>query len=172
MRFKGRKLIKLTKKKIIKDSNYILAICIHSIFMIAGILVTFATLIYTRKIDTNSIIGTIFCFIIFGIPFGYIMGLKRVSVYVDKLRKIKNGQYKIKTDLLVKKELLLSGADSSNDSFLLEFKEWSSVTNKVFEATHQKYSSVEENKEYYLIFIDGYIEPDGIYSVSKYDLFL
>lgn len=172
MRYKGGEVIRLTKKKIIKDNNYISAICIHSIFMIAGILVTFATFMHTRKIDTNSIIGTIFCFIIFGIPFGYIMGLKRVRVYVDKLRKIKNGRYKIKTDLLVKKELLLSGADSSNDSFLLEFKKWSSVTNKVFEATHQKYSSVEENKKYYLIFIEGYTEPDGIYSVSEYELFL
>ncbi len=145
---------------------------IHSFFMTAGILVTFATLIYTRKFDKNSIIGTIFCFIIFGIPFGYFMGLKRVRVYAEKLRKIKNGHYEIKTDLLVKKELLLNGADSSNNSFLLEFKEWSSVTKKVFKATHQKYSSVEENKEYYLVFIDGYIDHDGIYSVSEYELFL
>lgn len=162
-------MISITRKRIIKDNNYILALCVHLIFMILGIIITFATPIYTKRIDMNAIIGTIFLFAVFGIPFGYFMGYKRVRVYLDKIRKLQRGSFQIKTDLLVKKELLMN---SSDESFLLEFRDWSTETNKVFKATQRKFHSVEENKEYYLLFIDGYVIPDGIYAVEKYELLL
>jgi hypothetical protein len=133
---------------------------------------TVATLVYTRRLDLNSIIGTVSCFIVFGIPFGYIMGLKMVRTYADKIKKIQNGDFQIKKDLLVKKEMLLNGADTSNNSYQLEFRDWSRETDKVFKVNYRKYLSVEENKEYYLVFIDGYVDPCGIYPVDEFELSL
>lgn len=86
---------KITKKKIIKDNNYVLSAFMHVIFAAVGLMLTFAPLIYTGKLDKNSIIGMLFCFLIFGIPFGYFMGIRKVKIEIDKIHKIKRNQFKI-----------------------------------------------------------------------------
>lgn len=71
----------------------------------------------------------------------------------------------------MKKEVRPSHTDTDHDTvYLLEFQNWSNKTDKVVEITESRYSFVEESKEYYLVFVDGYSMPDGIYPTDEYVL--
>lgn len=161
---------KLTKEKILKDFYVRRKMAVYCIFFILGIFVTFSPLLYFRKIHFNSVFGTVFCFLIFGIGIGYFCGLRHIIKTVGIRKKIIQDKYRIIEDVVIDKELTNGSGveDDSDDYCMLTFRDYSNRTDKCIRITAETYRRTKIGDKYYLIYVDGIEEPIEIYPAKEY----
>ena len=80
------------------------AIALFGVFAVAGIGLTIGTLVsLLRDMSTNNIITFVVVTCLFGIPFGYFLGIKKVMFRLRRNAMIKNGQVFFYVDEIIDK---------------------------------------------------------------------
>ena len=108
----------ITKEKIVKGSKSKFQIVVFSICTAVGFLMIILPFLLTRKLDLNSISLSAIFFVAFGIPFGYVIGLKNLLKTIKAQKSINADSYKIVIDKIIDMSTVASGRTSDmDDSF-------------------------------------------------------
>lgn len=108
------------------------AIALFGVFAVAGIGLTIGTLVsLLRDMSTNNIITFVVVTCLFGIPFGYFLGIKKVMFRLRRNAMIKNGQVFFYVDEIIDKTRLGNTTDShDHKEYQLTTRAYSKKTNK------------------------------------------
>lgn len=91
----------ITKEEILKDTKANRQVVIYSIYTAVGVLITFFSLILSRNFDLDTLIWSIIFFVSFGIPFGYVIGLRHLLKAINEYKSVKANDFKIIIDKII-----------------------------------------------------------------------
>lgn len=148
-------------EKIIKDGNYYKQLICFGIFFVVAILV-FIIEVFRAPNESKLIAAIVYGGIVL-IPFGFFIGMRNLCRIWRALNKIKSKKFFIVERQIIDKEVRAK-KDSSNDTQLI-FSETDGVW------VGRKISKeIKTGDRCYVIYLEGYTEPSGIYSKRKYVL--
>jgi len=152
----------ITTEKLLEEGKYYKQLPAYGIFCATGVFFFLISLIYIK--DAKSLLmGAIFVWLPFLIPFGYFLGIKKIVETKKKIRKVENGEFyileKLCTDISI-----VSNKDSSNDT-LLHFGE-----NEGAWVSRSKLKELKEGDVCYVVYLEGNEKPSMIFSQRKYEL--
>ena len=152
-----------------KRANLFLLSC----FAVSGILVTLIALVkMIAEMSTNSIISFLVATCVFGIPFGYFIGLKQIVFILKRNSLIKNGNVIIFIDKIVDKQELGNTSDHSDPKeFQIEAEKYSLKTGKMVSIREKRnFNQMKVGDECILCFTTMSNLPFMVYSGSVYEL--
>lgn len=161
----------LTKEQIIKDQNFGSELPSAVIFTVLGIVIPLLPL--TAEKPFNAIIGVFFCAFVFGIPFGYLFGIKNLVKILEIKNALKKNTFKITVDTVVDVKRLncdLEDKKKSRKEFQIAFKKFSKETNKYYVTTRRVWQRARKGDEYYLIYIGNLKNTIAVYPLKDYQL--
>ena len=88
----------LTKEVIKKEQSFTTKLIYGVGFSIIGISLSIMPMFYLQSFDANTIIAVVFCTLCFGIPFGFIWGIRKTVVALKQLSAINNDAFSICID--------------------------------------------------------------------------
>lgn len=140
----------ITQNKIIDDYQVKKQKTIYFIFTLIGIVVPIIPFIYLKTFDFNSIMSFAFLALVFGLPFGYFIGLKNI-IYVHRSNlAIKNNDIFIIESKISDKRMSPYHIRSDDDS------KYGQITiqnfNKVLYISSKEYKIHSEGEKCILVF--------------------
>ena len=124
--------MKLTKEIIRKEQAFTTRLIYGMLFSIMGVSLSAMPIFYLQTTDVNFAIAIAFCTICFGIPFGFIWGIRKIFIVLKQLSAINNDKFKIHVDKVTNMRMLSSGIKTgTRDSYCqLEFENYTNQTGK------------------------------------------
>ena len=114
-----------------------------SIFAVCGIIIPFIPFITLKEININSIISFLVLCCVFGIPFGYFIGIRNVLYSVRVNHSIKSGDFYILEDEII--DFYATQDESSPDSHCkIELKIYSEKTNKIIPVKYKVFRKLKK----------------------------
>lgn len=148
-------------KKIIKDGNYYKQLVCFSIFFVVAVFV-FTIEVFGAPNESKLIAAIVYGIVVL-IPFGFFVGMRNLCRVWSALNKIKSKKFIIMERQVIDKEVR-ARKDTSNDTQLI-FSETDGVW------VGRKISKeIKTGDVCYVIYLEGYTEPSGIYSKRRYVL--
>lgn len=149
------------------------AIALFGLFAVAGIGFTVGTLVSLLKdISMNNIITFVVVTCLFGIPFGYFLGIKKVVFRLKRNIMIKKGQVFFFVDEVIDKTRLGNTTDShDHKEYQLTTKVYSEKTRKnVLLPSLREFNSTKIGETCILCFTAMSRSPFRVYPCSIYEL--
>jgi len=149
------------------------AIALFGVFALVGIALTLGTLVSLLKdMNTNNLITFIVVTCLFGIPFGYFLGIKKIAFRVKRNAMIKNGQVHFYVDEIVDKTRLGNTEDfHDHKEYQLTTKAYSEKTGKnVLLPSLKEFRSVKVGDTCILCFTAMSKRPFRVFPGSVYEL--
>lgn len=158
---------KITSAFLLKEYRSTTKVFLFSIFVIAGLFCFICPVFYCKEIS-NLLTNMAFMLII-AIPFCGI-GLKNILNIINQNKRIKNSNYSIIEDIVVKKRMLQHGTSkNTSDSYCqLDFEKHSKETGKSVVVKRSVYNETQKGDLFYLVYVDNNLL--GFYPASKYEL--
>ncbi len=161
--------MKITKNRLLNDVHLTGRIIFLSIFAFCGIMIPFIPFITLKEININSIISFLVLFCIFGIPFGYFIGIRNVVYSVRVNHSIKNGNFYILEDEII--DFYATQDESSPDSHCkIELKIYSEKTNKIIPVKYKAFRKLKKGDKCFLVFVQFSKKPVIVYPGNEYFL--
>ena len=162
----------LSKKDIIIRQNFGSSIFHSSLFLFVGICITLLPVIYFRKINMDMIVGVCFCFVCFGLPFGFFGGLRNLLRSLKRYKSLKTGKFFIYVDKVLDSRMLSQSiGNNTPDAYCqLEFEKYTEATNKCYTVMREIFNSTSYGDEFYLISLGDITESFSIFSRKTYEL--
>lgn len=103
------------------------------------------------------------------VPFCAI-GTKNISRVNSRMKAIKNNEYVILEDVVIKKQMLHKGesGDASDSYCQLDFQNYSKKTGKAVVVKRAVYNETKKGDIFYLVYVDN--ELFGFYPNNKFEL--
>lgn len=118
----------ITKEYIISELKTKRAISALYVFSLVGFIIPFIPFMVIKSLNTNSMISFIFLLIVFGLPFGYFIGLKNILSTIRIRSDLKKNNFYILNDIVVDMKISKNGrASDMDDSFCKLYLEKYSV---------------------------------------------
>lgn len=152
----------ITIERLLKDGKYYKQIPVYIIFFLTGTLVFLFCILDVRS-TAELIRAFIFTGLIALIPFGYILGLRRLCITFKDIKKIKNKQFYIVERTCIEKEVINS-KDISQDTQII-FSETDGVW-----VSHTKSKEFKIGDKCYVFYLEGDKDASAIYSARKFEL--
>jgi len=150
-----------------------LAFIILLIFSIVGIGITISTMLQmVFDFSTNNLITFLVLTTIFGIPFGYFIGLRKVIYLIRKKQLIKKGNIYVYNDKIIDKQRLGNTTDTQdNKEYQLTLRDYSSKTRKnVCLKTLKEFNAASVGSNCILVFTKLNKRPFGVFPGDLYEL--
>jgi hypothetical protein len=162
----------ITKEKIVKGSKSKFQIVVFSICTAVGFLMIILPFLLTRKLDLNSISLSAIFFVAFGIPFGYVIGLRNLLKTIKAQKSINADSYKIVIDKIIDMSTVASGRTSDmDDSFCqLTLQYYSNKTNENVCVSFNEFRKLHIGDRCILVFMNNGNKPTNIYPGNEYFL--
>lgn len=159
--------IKITSGFLLREYRSTVKIILFAIFVIAGLFCVLSSLLYFKTLETKLASAAMSLFI--AIPFCWI-GLKNIINVVNKNIALKNNNYIITEDVVVKKRMLHHGTSkNTSDSYCqLDFEKHSKNTGKAVVVKRSVYEETKKGDSFYLVYVNEKLI--GFYPSSKYEL--
>ncbi len=142
------------------------------IFTIVGFLIPFAPFTVNNEINKYSIGYFIMLAIVFGVPFGYVIGLRNIINSYRAKKCIENLDITIMVDKIT--ELYVSNNEDTNgnsDSYSkLELKNYSKKYDKYVSVTFKTFRKLKKGDQCILVFVPFVKKPFFVYPGNKYSL--
>lgn len=133
-----------------------------SIFAVCGIIIPFIPFITLKEININSIISFLVLCCVFGIPFGYFIGIRNVLYSVRVNHSIKSGDFYILEDEII--DFYATQDESSPDSHCkIELKIYSEKTNKIIPVKYKVFRKLKKGDKCFLVFVEFSKKPVIVY---------
>lgn len=157
----------ITSEFLLKEYHSTKKIFLFSIFVIAGLFCFICPVFYSKGI--SNILTNMAFMLIIAIPFCGI-GLKNILNIVKQKKRIKNNNYFIMEDVVVKKSMLQHGISSNkSDSYCqLDFEKHSKESGKAVVVKRSVYNEIKKGDLFYLVYVNKKLL--GFYPASKYEL--
>ena len=152
-----------------KKSSFI----ILSIFSVIGIgIIISAMLQMIFDFSTNNLITFLVLTTIFGIPFGYFIGLRKIIYLIRKKQLIKKGNIYIYNDKIIDKQRLGNTTDiQDKKEYQLTLKDYSGKTRKnVCLKTLKEFNATNVGSDCILVFTKLNKRPFGVFPGELYEL--
>lgn len=161
--------MKITENRLLNDVHLTGRIIVLSIFAFCGIAIPFIPFITLKEVNTNSIISFFVLLCIFGIPFGYFIGIRKVVYSVRVNHAIKNGDFYILADEII--DFYATQDESSPDSHCkIELKIYSEKTNKIIPVKYKVFRKLKKGDQCFLVFVQFSEKPVLVYPGNAYFL--
>lgn len=163
----------LTRKSILEKEKYGILYFFLSIFAIVGTVVSINAIITMIKdINVNTIITAIFITGVFGIPFGYLIGIKKVLYTVRKKNKIKRGDYTIIVDEIEDLYTTMHGrtSDGADNYCHIRLKRYSAINDKSISIPFKEFKKLQMGDQCILLFTNLNKRPFRVYPGNQYVL--
>lgn len=163
-------MINITHEFLIEKLKSSRAISVLSIFSLCGFIIPFIPFLVLKEISANSLISFVFLFLIFGLPFGYFIGLKKI-ITTSKIHKdIKNKQIIISVDEIVSMKVSRHGTTGEMDDnycklYLKEYSKDRKSTVSVFASTFRK---LKKGDQCILVFTRSEKYPVLVFAGNEY----
>ena len=145
-------------------------VSVLSVFAVTGILIPFLPLVYFRSINTNAIISFFFLLIVFGIPFGYFMGIRNILKKKKINNCIQNHKFYITENVVTQKMVIPSHHDEDNlelyGRLYVESYGEKKECNVVVDVT--TYKKVKEGDNCILVFVEVEESPVLVFAGNEY----
>ena len=160
----------INSSKIMKDARPKTQIGFLSVFAMVGFLLPFWPLVVIREINTNSIISFFVLLALFGIPFGYFIGLRNIITTYRMKKHLENENFTILIDSIEEKSTNQYGRTSQmDDSFcVLQLKKYYEKTQKQVTIRAKEFRQVKEGDQCILIFVPSSKAPILVYPGNQY----
>lgn len=148
----------------LKEENYIVQLICFGIFMLAGIAVAIYPIVGRLPLVAAIVIEAGL-----GIPFGYLLGFRKIKKIIKIISGIKHEQYTVQIDELIDKTMVSGGKNSDTEDTYCQFtfKEYSEKTGKNICVKRTEYTKAKRGDKYYLVFLPLQKEPIRIYSQKE-----
>jgi hypothetical protein len=162
----------ITKEKIKKDAKTKEQISALSVFALIGLFIPIIPFLFTDNIDTNTIISFVFFLLVFGIPFGYFIGLRKIIKTLYKDKCIKNDEFVIVEDTITDLYATSNCAKyDMDDSFCqLTLKYYSEKSGKNVSIPNKIFRKLKEGDKCTLIFVKNIKVPFLVYPGNEYEI--
>ena len=163
---------KLTLQMIINRRNFSKRIVSSTVFLFVGVCLTMSPGLALKEINANFLIGTGFCFLIFGLPFGFFWGLKKLLETLKEKKAFETMQFKIIEDTVVDMRMM---GHSSRENIIdancqLMFEKYSKVTGKNYIVPQKVFNKTNEGDVFYLVCIGGIEETIEVFNKREFCL--
>lgn len=160
----------VTKEKIVKESGNKFEMVVFSIYTTVGVIMTILPFLLTRAVNMNSIILCAIFFLAFGIPFGYIIGLRNLIKTVKAQKSINANSFKIVVDKIVDMSIAPKGGESdmNDNSCQLTLQYYSNKTNRNVCISYKEFRNLHLGDKCILVFMNTDKRPDVIYPGNEY----
>lgn len=162
----------LTKEVIKKEQSFTTKLIYGVGFSIIGISLSIMPMFYLQSFDANTIIAVVFCTLCFGIPFGFIWGIRKTVVALKQLSAINNDAFSICIDKVNDMRMLSSGIKTgTRDSYCqLEFENYTNKTGKCITVRRKVFDKTKKGDEFYLVYLGDIKNTISVFSTRTYKL--
>lgn len=159
--------IKITKRFLLREYRAAFKMILFSVFIVAGLFCFICPIFYCNDIK-NLLLNMLFMLIIC-VPFCAI-GIKNILRVNSRMKAIKNNEYVILEDVVIKKQMLHKGksSDASDSYCQLDFQNYSKKTGKAVVVKRAVYNETKKGDIFYLVYVDN--ELFGFYPNNKFEL--
>ena len=159
--------IKITSNFLLREYRSTVKIILFAIFVLAGLFCVISSLLYFKTLETKLAATVMSLFI--AIPFCWV-GLKNIINIINQNRALKNDNYIIIEDVVVKKHMLHHGTSkNTSDSYCqLDFETHSKNTGKAVVVKRSVYEETKKGDSFYLVYVNEKLI--GFYPTSRYEL--
>ena len=160
----------ITHKYILQQLKASTTISLLSIFALIGLLIPFLPFAILKTIDINSIFSFVFLLIVFGIPFGYFIGLRNILHVLYLSRRCKRKEYLILVDCITGLKVSKKGrASEMDDSFCrILLRKYTNKTKKSISIETKVFKKIDKGDQCILIFVDIEKEPILVFAGNDY----
>lgn len=159
----------ITKEEILKDTKANRQVVIYSIYTAVGVLITFFSLILSRNFDLDTLIWSIIFFVSFGIPFGYVIGLRHLLKAINEYKSVKANDFKIIIDKIIDMRTIAGSSKRLDDNycqFVLEY--YTNRTNRNVSVSFGTFKNMRLGDKCILAFLNNSEKPAIIYPGNDY----
>lgn len=133
----------ITYDYLIKELKSKRTISVLSIFSLCGFIIPFIPFLVLKTININSLISFAFLFLAFGLPFGYLIGLRNIIATSKIFSDIKNKRFAISVDEIIDMKISKNGRASDMDDsycklYLKKYSEDKKSTVSVYASTFRR----------------------------------
>lgn len=163
---------KLDVTAIIKEQRFTSRIFNSMLFTLIGVCVSALPIIYLKSLDANALIGVCVCVVCFGIPFGFLFGLRSLIPALAAKKAITTGEFSVYVDVVKSTRMLSHGVRSDKGDYYcqIEFENYSKVTGKYYTISRRLFDKTNDGEEFYLISLGGIKKTIAIFPKKKYEL--
>lgn len=163
---------KLDTTAILKEQRFLSRIFNSLVFTLIGVVASISPLIYLQSLDANAVIGIAVCFLCFGIPFGFLFGLRRLIPAIAQKKALSKGNFEIYVDVVKSTRMLSQGVKSEKGDYYcqIEFAKYSRVTGNYYTISRRMFNKTNDGDEFYLISLGDTKKTISIFPKKDYEL--
>lgn len=162
---------KLTLQMIINRRNFSKRIVSSTVFLFVGVCLTMSPSLALKEINANFLIGTGFCFLFFGLPFGYFGGLKKLIETLKEKRALEILNFTIIEDTVIDMCMIGQSVDNPQSSGCqLSFQFYSQETHKNYIVPRKVFNKTNEGDVFYLVCIGDIENTIEVFNKREYFL--
>lgn len=163
---------KLDTTAILKEQRFLSRIFNGLVFTLIGVVASISPLIYLQSLDANTVIGIAVCVLCFGIPFGFLFGLRRLIPAIAQKKALSKGNFEIYVDVVKSTRMLSQGVKSEKGDYYcqIEFAKYSNVTGNYYAISRRMFNKTNDGDEFYLISLGNIKETIAIFPKKDYEL--
>lgn len=165
-------MINITYDYILKELKTKRAISVLSIFSLLGFVIPFIPFFVIETFDIDAIISFIFLFLVFGLPFGYFMGLRNILNTLKIYRDIKNCNFVIWLDRIADMKVSKNGrASEMDDSYCkLYLEKYSKDKKSTVSVWGSKFLKLKKGDNCTLVFVNSEKYPILVFAGNNYSV--
>lgn len=162
----------ITHDYLIKELKSKRAISALSVFSLCGFIIPFIPFLVLKTINANSLISFVFLFLVFGLPFGCLIGLKNIIKTSKVHNDMKNKRFSISVDEIVDMKLSKNGrASDMDDSFCkLYLKKYSEDKKSTVSVYASIFRKLKKGDQCVLVFVRSEKYPVLVFAGNEYSV--
>lgn len=160
----------ITHEFIIERLKSTRAISALSLFALSGFVIPFIPFWVLGGVNTNALISFAFLFLIFGFPFGYLIGLKNI-IKTSKIRNdIENKRFSVLVDEIVDTRVSKNGRSSEMDDNFCELylRRYSEEKGRTVTVRSAEFRKLAIGDQCILIFAESEKRPVLVFAGNNY----
>lgn len=160
----------ITHDFLVKEFKSKRAISALSIFALCGFVVPIIPFMVLKELNTNSLISFAFLMLVFGIPFGYLIGLKNIIKTSRIHSDLENKRFTILIDEIADMMVTKNGrASEMDDSFCeLRLRRYSAKKKVTIAISASKFGKLKIGDQCILIFANSEKKPVLVFAGNEY----
>lgn len=162
----------ITYDFILKELKSKRTISVLSIFALLGFLIPFIPFLVIKEINTNSLISFVFLAVVFGLPFGYFIGMRNIISTRRIYRDLRSQRFFISIDTIVDMRVARSGRSSEMDDSFCELclQKFSKDTDSSVTVKRSVFDKLKLGDRCCLIFVASEKKPVLVFAGNDYSV--
>ena len=143
----------LTPKRLLKDYRCGVRLVAFSFFFLAGLAVELSPFVYWGG-SVTKLLTNMAAMLVLSVPFCYFIGYRNLAETVRVMRKIKNGDFAVETDVVTRRRRV-QGSANGNDRMdgQIDLECYSARTGKTVWVSRQEHSETKIGDKYYTVYL-------------------